>query len=73
MSVCPNCGDRCCNWIDCYYEDWKVDLIPTEYRWECPKCKTTNIVVNEFYPSSIDCYKCGEEVKLILKNMKREI
>ena len=71
MPVCSNCGDRCCNGIDCYYEEWEADLIPQEYEWKCPKCKTTNFVMDETYPETTDCYECGEEVKLVLKDMKK--
>jgi hypothetical protein len=71
MIVCSNCGDKCCDGIKCYYKDWDVDLIPQGYEWKCPKCNATNYVMDETYPEYTDCYECGQEVKLNLKDMKR--
>lgn len=71
MSICSNCGSVRCNGIDCYYRKLDADLIPQEYEWKCPKCDTTNYVINETYPEEAECYECGQEVKLNLKDMKR--
>lgn len=73
MSVCSNCGDKCCNHIDCYYKEWEAELIPQEYEWKCPKCGTNNYVIDEKYPEYMECYECGEWIKLDLKDLKREI
>ena len=72
MSVCPNCGDKCCNWVDCYYKDWKAQLIPQEYEWVCPKCKTTNFIIGKTYPETSKCSDCDETVELILTDCQKK-
>jgi hypothetical protein len=69
---CSNCGKKCCNGIDCFYKEIEVDLIPQEYEWKCPKCKDTNFINDEDYIENCECRECGQEVKLVLKDMKQE-
>jgi hypothetical protein len=68
--ICSNCGDICCNGIDCYYKDKEVDLIPQEYEWICPFCDYLNHIIDMTYPEYCSCAECDREVKLMLKDMK---